>query len=765
MSANFQPNVYPYKETGSFRFWCQKVLPLVYDDSLSYYELLCKVVNYLNDVIANVDGLHDDVLSTNQAFYELQSYVNNYFADLDLTSEINAKLDELVLDGTMESLIEPIIEGYEETFAEQIAEQNNAISVLEGRVDVITNLPEGSTSGDAELADIRVGENGITYNDAGNAVRKQFAEVWNKLSVGSNNMFYLTFGEESVNGITIKQDVDGSVVVNGTTTAGTRICICGSQNVTTDFLSAGTYSAKQTPVSGTISNANGISLRFDVSGTSAGTLWTNNGTPSASITLVEASAICLYINNATTFSNYRIRFQIETGSSVGEYKPNVSAYDYDARFVIANGVKCVTPEMFGAKGDGTTDDIDAINGAIDYLAEIGGGSVYFNAKTYLIGDSIVIKKNVNLLGCGKQSVIKVKARANCDAIISYGFGDYTGGQQYDTVKSDTDLPQNFRIENLTIDCNAVFVVSSTIGNRTVYECDTNYNHGGYGIKLFAKRYVIKNVQIQNVPRVGFYTEYAQSGYSDEELNDIGYMYQTSSIDGLYIINCGQEGIINRGGADNLWNNVWVRSALMLNSTSLVDIGTYPKSAIVHQYSSVYHYEPSTVYGFIHVWGTQNGYGLCSLGQTFLKGSQIVIESCLGGLYLNNYDYADINTLDIHNLFYGDSGYYLYTTTGDGYINITNLAVRVSSDVSGKKIARIGFSNSNINMFVRGNNRITDALELVGNHNTVKCNVNNLNGSPIEISGNRNIVELSAYNCGEYSDTGSDNIVVASVSNA
>lgn len=29
-------------------FWCQKVLPLVYDDSLSYYELLCKVVKYLN---------------------------------------------------------------------------------------------------------------------------------------------------------------------------------------------------------------------------------------------------------------------------------------------------------------------------------------------------------------------------------------------------------------------------------------------------------------------------------------------------------------------------------------------------------------------------------------------------------------------------------------------------------------------------------------------------------------------------------------------
>lgn len=36
-----------------FWFWCQKVLPLVYDDSLSYYEVLCKIVDYMNKVIEN----------------------------------------------------------------------------------------------------------------------------------------------------------------------------------------------------------------------------------------------------------------------------------------------------------------------------------------------------------------------------------------------------------------------------------------------------------------------------------------------------------------------------------------------------------------------------------------------------------------------------------------------------------------------------------------------------------------------------------------
>ena len=34
-----------------FRFWCYKVIPLVYDNSLSYYEVLCKVVKYINELI------------------------------------------------------------------------------------------------------------------------------------------------------------------------------------------------------------------------------------------------------------------------------------------------------------------------------------------------------------------------------------------------------------------------------------------------------------------------------------------------------------------------------------------------------------------------------------------------------------------------------------------------------------------------------------------------------------------------------------------
>lgn len=47
------------KKDTMLRFWCQKVLPLVYDDSLSYYELLNKVVLHLNQHTEDINALID----------------------------------------------------------------------------------------------------------------------------------------------------------------------------------------------------------------------------------------------------------------------------------------------------------------------------------------------------------------------------------------------------------------------------------------------------------------------------------------------------------------------------------------------------------------------------------------------------------------------------------------------------------------------------------------------------------------------------------
>ena len=62
-----------------FGFWCQKVLPLVYDESLSYYEVLCKVRDKLNELIKQ-DELFGETLKQMQ---DELAQINQWIADFD----------------------------------------------------------------------------------------------------------------------------------------------------------------------------------------------------------------------------------------------------------------------------------------------------------------------------------------------------------------------------------------------------------------------------------------------------------------------------------------------------------------------------------------------------------------------------------------------------------------------------------------------------------------------------------------------------------
>lgn len=73
---------HPYEPV---KFWCFKVLPLVYDDSLSYYEVLCKVRDKLNEMIGTMKGLDDTVKSLQQAIAQIQKWIDDF--DTSLISE------------------------------------------------------------------------------------------------------------------------------------------------------------------------------------------------------------------------------------------------------------------------------------------------------------------------------------------------------------------------------------------------------------------------------------------------------------------------------------------------------------------------------------------------------------------------------------------------------------------------------------------------------------------------------------------------------
>lgn len=62
----------------TFWFWCFKVLPLVYDNSLSYYEVLCKVVDYINKLIEQDKVFGSEIIELKNEMTTVQKWIDNF---------------------------------------------------------------------------------------------------------------------------------------------------------------------------------------------------------------------------------------------------------------------------------------------------------------------------------------------------------------------------------------------------------------------------------------------------------------------------------------------------------------------------------------------------------------------------------------------------------------------------------------------------------------------------------------------------------------
>ena len=120
-----------------------------------------------------------------------------------------------------DAVIDGRLSDAERAIATETGNRESAEAVINTRIDNIIALEPGSTTGDAELQDIRLGANGITYPTAGDAVRGQIAEL-NKYNVYNEFVGQLTRTTQTVNGITFTWtgevcDVDGTASGTGIT--------------------------------------------------------------------------------------------------------------------------------------------------------------------------------------------------------------------------------------------------------------------------------------------------------------------------------------------------------------------------------------------------------------------------------------------------------------------------------------------------------------------------------------------------------------------
>lgn len=151
-------------------------------------------------------------------------------------------------------------------------------------------------------------------------------------AISETTVNYFTVDGGTYNGVTITVEDDGTLLLNGTSTAAAYILL-------ENTLPAGTYTAKQTTVSGSQTGTGHPNLRYNSSSaSSSSTRWVNGATTTDTQTFTGTTYMFLNFGSGQTFANFRVRYQVEAGSSVGNYVPGgLTAVDWVARSAGASG--------------------------------------------------------------------------------------------------------------------------------------------------------------------------------------------------------------------------------------------------------------------------------------------------------------------------------------------------------------------------------------------------------------------------------------------
>lgn len=117
------------------KYWCNKILPLVYDDSLSYYEVLCKTSAKLNEVITSTNGLL-------AAWDTYKNDIDKAFGDY--TAGLDKKFDDLTdkIDADFLRYKDTVNDAIRDEFAEQerrLTAQDDKITAQDTQITAISD--------------------------------------------------------------------------------------------------------------------------------------------------------------------------------------------------------------------------------------------------------------------------------------------------------------------------------------------------------------------------------------------------------------------------------------------------------------------------------------------------------------------------------------------------------------------------------------------------------------------------------------------------
>ena len=208
-----KPTLQNWCNLHGLHFWCHKILPLVYDDSLSYYEVLCKLRSYLNCVVSDMNTLRE--------------FVVTWFDELDIEDELRKVLCRMGIRERVDRLIQMVedVNARVDTIETRISSIESRVSSTETR---ITNIETRTTTIETILD-----EHGVDITNLQNAIRALIS-ILNETVAAETFVRY--YRDTSVDDTTFRWNATAGAEYNLDIYMDANGSSAGSQNADRDYI-------------------------------------------------------------------------------------------------------------------------------------------------------------------------------------------------------------------------------------------------------------------------------------------------------------------------------------------------------------------------------------------------------------------------------------------------------------------------------------------------------------------------------------------------